>query len=386
REFRGKVDLCYIDPPYDSNADYKKSVTVRGRSTKSDATSFEEKQYTDIWNFDNYLQFCRDRISLIRELLSDSGVIFLHCDEHQSHRLRLILDEVFGPDKFINEIIWVRSTNPKGSQHEASRMSVFTDTIFCYGKGAGSKIFPDRIRVPLTEEEIEDKYRYKDAKGRYYDGPIVRSAGMGDRPNMVYEYGGYMPPSSGWRMARDKLEALDKAGDLGWTSNGKPFRKLRPEHDRGKPIGNFWNDISLINSQAAERLGYPTQKPLQLLERVIQLGSNPGDVVLDCFMGSGTTQAAAMKLGRRFIGADINLGAIETTVSRLNALRECTMVEPDRGLFENRPEEEEVSKFYRGFEVYNVNNYEIFRNPVEAMELIREAMELQPLPPSSAFD
>src|SRR5690606_27788584 len=173
REFRGKVDLCYIDPPYDSNADYKKSVTVRGRSTKSDATSFEEKQYTDIWNFDNYLQFCRDRISLIRELLSASGVIFLHCDEHQSHRLRLILDEVFGPDKFINEIIWVRSTNPKGSQHEASRMSVFTDTIFCYGKGAGSKIFPDRIRVPLTEEEIEDKYRYKDAKGRYYDGPIV---------------------------------------------------------------------------------------------------------------------------------------------------------------------------------------------------------------------
>lgn len=382
RKYRGKVKMVYIDPPFDSKADYKKSVVVRGVSTQNDHSSFEEKQYGDVWNADGYNQFILDRLVLIRELLADDGVIFLHCDQHQSHRIRCLMDEIFGPSNFINEIIWVRSTNPKGSQHTSPRLSVFTDTILCYGKTQTSKLFPDRIRIPLTDDELTQKYFRVDEKGRFYDGPIVSSSGMGDRPNLVFEYKGYTPPSSGWRLKKEKLVALDEAGDLGWTSNGKPFRKLRAEDDKGRPIGNFWNDISLINSQSRERVGYPTQKPEELLSRIITLATDENDLVFDCFMGSGTTQVAAMKLNRRFLGADINLGAIETTVKRLNGLlqenssTQLELVDID----EPRPHK------VVGFEVYNVNNYDIFRNPVEAKELIKEAMELQPLPTNSVFD
>lgn len=384
REFRGKVDLIYIDPPFDSNADYKRTISIKSKTVQSDHGTFEEKQYTDIWGADHYLQFVYERLTLLREMLSDRGVIYVHCDEHQSHRIRSLLDEVFGANGFGNEIVWVRSTNPKGSQHAATRLSIFTDTIFCYRKTSEGKIHADRIRTPLSKEEICEKYKYQDEKGRYYDGPIVRSAGMGERANMVYEYRGYTPPSSGWRMAREKLAQLDADGNLGWTSNGKPFRKLRPEDDRGSPIGNFWNDISLINSQAAERVGYPTQKPEELLARILTLSTDPGDLVFDCFMGSGTTQAVAMKLGRRFIGADINLGAIETTTKRLNGVRHA--LDTDANDLFAEDDESKPSKFYTGFEVYNVNNYDLFRNPVEAKELIREAMELQPLASGSIFD
>ena len=384
REFRGKVDLIYIDPPFDSKADYKKSVSLKGLRTSNDHSNFEEKQYSDIWNSDGYLQFIYERVSLMRELLSPEGKVFLHCDHHQVHRIRCILDEVFGAENFINEIIWVRSTNPKGSQHAASALSVFVDTILCYGKGSSASILPERIRVPLSRTELEQKYYRTDDKGRFYDGPIVSTAGMGDRPNLVYEYKGFTPPSSGWRIKKESLEALDLAGDLGWTSNGKPFRKLRLEDDKGRPVGNFWNDISLINSQSNERVGYPTQKPEQLLERMLLLGTDPGDLVFDCFMGSGTTQAVAMKLGRRFIGADINLGAIETTIKRLNRVRS----DFESGSSELFPGDDDAkpSRFYTGFEVYNVNNYDLFRNPVEAKELIKEAMELQPLSSGSVFD
>lgn len=381
RQYRGKIKLIYIDPPFDSKADYKKAVVLKGKATQNDHNTFEEKQYTDIWNADGYNQFILDRLVLMRELMTDDGTVFLHCDQHQSHRIRCLMDEVFGPTNFINEIIWVRSTNPKGSQHTSPRLSVFTDTIFCYGKTSSSKLHPDRIRIPLTSTEIEEKYFRSDEKGRFYDGPIVSTSGMGDRPNLVYEYKGYTPPSSGWRLKKERLIELDRAGDLGWTSNGKPFRKLRAGDDKGKPVGNFWNDISLINSQSNERVGYPTQKPEALLKRILTLGTDEGDLVFDCFMGSGTTQIAALKTGRRFLGADINLGAIETTVFRLNSLLDEAKKRP-AGLFE----EQNAPEGTPGFEVYNVNNYDIFRNPVEAKELIKDAMELQPLPAGSVFD
>lgn len=384
REFRGKVKLAYIDPPFDSKAEYKKSISLAGATASNDSSSFEEKQYSDIWSSDQYLQFIYERACLIRELLADDGVIFLHCDHHQSHRIRSILDEVFGPDQVLNEIVWVRSTNPKGSQHIPRNLSVFVDSILCYGKSSESKLQAERIRVPLTPEELVEKYYRTDDKGRYYDGPIVSTAGMGDRPNLVYEYGGYTPPSSGWRVNRETLKSIDEAGDLGWTSNGKPFRKLRLEADRGRPIGNFWNDISLINSQSNERVGYPTQKPEQLLSRIVSLASDPGDLVLDCFMGSGTTQAVAYKLGRRYIGADINLGAIETAVKRLNELRSSYPKSQLR--LPGLEGSDDRVPLYSGFEIFNVNNYDLFRNPVEARELVRDAMELQPLGVGSLFD
>ncbi len=212
---------------------------------------------------------------------------------------------------------------------------------------------------------------------------------MGDRPNLVYEYKGYTPPRSGWRVNLQKLIKIDEEGNLGWSKNNVPFRKLRPEDDKGHSIGDFWNDISLINSQADERLGYPTQKPEELLERIIKLSSNPGDLVFDCFMGSGTTQAVAMKLGRRFIGADINLGAIQTTTKRLLGVASDlgnSSNDVETRLIASLPETENPSKFYTGFQVYNVNHYDVFRNPIEAKDILLRALEIQPLPGNNLYD
>jgi site-specific DNA-methyltransferase (adenine-specific)/adenine-specific DNA-methyltransferase len=361
KEFRGSVKLIYIDPPFDSKADYKKTIKLKGKQVENDTSSFEEKQYTDIWANDDYLQFIYERIVLLRELLSDDGFIFVHCDWHQSHYIRLMMDEVFGSDNFRNEIIWVRSTNPKGSQHKATKFSVFTDSIQFYSKTKESTIDIDNVRAPLSEDEISDKYHRKDEIGKFYDGPMIRSASMGERPSLVYPYNGYTPPSSGWRVKKETLEEIDAKGNLGWSNTGTPFRKLRPEDDKGKPVGNIWNDISLINSQAAERVGYPTQKPIELLERIMLSTTIENDLVLDCFIGSGTTAVVADKHNRRFIGADINLGAIQTTTKRL-VKQNCN------------------------FEIYNVNNYDLFRNPVEAKELLLEALEIEELELNSIYD
>ena len=384
---RGKITLIYIDPPFDSKAQYKKTIERRGKTVKNDQNVFEEKQYTDIWTNDEYLQFMYERLMLMRELLADNGSIYVHCDWHKSHYLRCILDEIFGGHNFRNDITWVRSTNPKGSQYESSRYDVFTDTLLFYAKNESTKPDLDTIRIPLTKEELIEKYHREDEKGRFYNGPIVRSSSMGTRPNLVYEYKGYSPPVFGWRVNKQQLEEIDRQGNLGWSKGGNPFRKLRLEDDRGKPIGNFWDDISLIGSQAGERVGYPTQKPEKLVERIIRASSNPGDLVFDCFMGSGTTQAVAMKLGRRFIGADINLGAVETTTKRLLKIPEEIQVNTAQGKFDIQNEDtEDIQTYYTGFEIYNVNHYDVFRNPVEAKGLLIEALEIQPMLTGGIYD
>ncbi|MGQ7835952.1 site-specific DNA-methyltransferase [Bacillus sp. WC2503] len=394
KKYRGQFKLIYIDPPFDSKAQYKKSVSIKGKSAENDTSFFEDTQYNDIWANDDYLQFMYERLILLRELLADDGSIYLHCDWHKSHHLRMIMDEIFGESNFRNEIIWVRSTNPKGSQHESRTFSHFTDTIFYYVKTPSAELNLNAVRIPLTEKEIEEKYSRKDETGRYYDAPILRSNGMGERPHLVYEYKGFTPGPAGWRMKKSSLEKLDLEGNLGWSKTGKPFRKLRPESDKGKPVGSFWNDISLINSQAEERVGYPTQKPVKLLERIILASSKPGDIVFDCFMGSGTTQNAAMNLGRKFIGADINLGSIQTTTKRLiNEVRKIdALLKADSGQmtfkteFEDEVTSDSISEYYTGFNVYNVNNYDVFKNPVEAKNILLEVLEVQPLISNSVFD
>jgi len=166
---------------------------------------------------------------------------------------------------------------------------------------------------------------------------------MGPRPTLVYEYKGYTPPAAGWRVTLENLIKIDETGDLGWTTNGKPFRKLRIADDKGKPVGNFWNDISLINSQADERLGYPTQKPKKLLERIIKASSNEGDLVADFFCGSGTTAAVAENLGRKWIVSDLGKFAIHTTRKRLIGVQRQLKAE---------------RKSYRAFEILNLGKYE----------------------------
>lgn len=307
KEYRGKIDLIYIDPPFDSKADYKKRVQLKGKTIFNDNNSFEEKQYSDIWTNDEYLQFMYERLTIMRELLSNTGCIYIQCDWRKSHHLRMLMDEVFGPSNFVNEIIWSYKSGGASKCSFASKH----DTIFFYRKS--------------------EKYKFKEQK---YKRIVDKSKGYDPR----IEY--HVDETTG-------------------------------EEYRWNIMTDVWDDIGIISPNGFERLDYPTQKPEDLIKRIIETSSDEGDLVFDCFMGSGTTQAVAMKLGRRFIGADINLGSVQTTTKRLI------------GIANNLKKDDNK---YLGFEVYNVNNYDFFRNPVEAKDLLIDALEIQKFDGSSVYD
>lgn len=372
KEYRGKIDLIYIDPPFDSKADYKKKIEIKGvGKAETDSTSFEEKQYGDIWTNDEYLQFMYERIILLRELMSSSGNIFVHCDWHKSSYLRIICDEVFGNNNFVNEIIWKRKG---GSSNPSKQLDVATDTILWYRK-TELAIFNAQFSKdsPETQQYIEERFNNVDENGRrFMKSPIVSP---NYRENLIYEYKGYTPPANGWSISRELMEKWDADGKLYFPERGnRIYRKIFLDEYPGQPVSNIWTDIFVINPMALERLDYPTQKPEALLERIIKMASNEDSLVFDCFMGSGTTQAVAMKLGRRFIGADINLGAIQTTTKRL-----INVADELNGQLQHEER-------YTGFEVYNVNNYDFFRNPIEAKNLVIEALEIQPFVQGNVWD
>jgi site-specific DNA-methyltransferase (adenine-specific) len=316
KEFRGQVDLVYIDPPFDSKVDYKKEIKAKNNNVKTDTSLFEEKQYSDIWTNDEYLQFMYERLLLIKELLSDKGSIFLHCDWHKVHHLRCIMDEIFGSSNFKNEIIWGYHGPGSPGMRQFNRKH---DNILWYSK-TDEWIFNDEdIRIPHDEKTLDN---FK--------------------------------------------EGLKGSG----------FISDNYEIPKGKIPEDYW--VMAIAARypkdGIKRVGYPTEKPFTLIERIIKTASHEGSIVLDCFMGSGVFQASAMKLGRRFIGADINLGAIQTTTKRLlNVAKDLNSKLQDKTK-------------YKGFQVYNVNNYDVFRNPVQAKELLIKALEIQPLPNNSLYD
>lgn len=342
------VDLIYLDPPFNSNARYN----VLFKSPRSDVSDAQIGAFLDfwIWGFEAerayeylmtrvggevaaiihalrsalgtsdmmaYLVMMSMRLAELKTALKPTGSIYLHCDPTASHYLKIVMDAIFGVGNYRNEITWLRSRNPKGSQHQAKRYSPDTDSILFFAGSDKAVLHSQRIKRALTEAELLEKYDRQDNLGRFTDGPIVRSPSMGERPNLSYEYGGYDTSPWGWRMERDKLAALDMRGDLGWTSNGKPYRKLRMEDDTGAPIGSCWTDISSINPQADEREGYPTQKPLALLDRIITASSDEGGVVLDPFCGCGTTVHSAERLKRQWIGIDVSVHAIHVIENRM---------------------------------------------------------------------
>lgn len=340
------IDLVYIDPPFNS----KRNYNVLFESAEINDTIAQKEAFADTWsnvsyldtfyllkgidlnlyNFldavDNisiskssisYLATMAIRIKYIHRLLKPTGSFYLHCDPTMSHYLKIICDLVFGEKNFRSEITWLRSKNPKGSQHNLKSYSPDTDIILFYSKTDETKLNVLNARRQLSDEGLQLKYDRKDELGSFTDGPILRSPTMGERPNLVYEYKGYIPGPFGWRVEKEKLIEIDNKGNLGWSNTGKPYRKLRPEDDLGEPIGNFWGDIPPINPQAFEKLGYPTQKPEALMERIIKASSNEGDLVADFFCGCGTTIAAAQKLGRRWIGSDISHLAIKLISKRL---------------------------------------------------------------------
>lgn len=322
KHFKGKIKMIYIDPPFDSKADYKKKIQVKGASVFNDNNTFEEKQYGDIWTNDTYLQFMFERLSILYSLLADDGCILVHCDYRRVSQLRLIMDEIFGSNtdvNFRNEIIWSYRTGGAPKDFSLARKH---DNILFYAKTGAFKINKLKERQYLDKPFMGSPM---DSQGRYYVDTILR----------------------------DSIEGVVNIVEDEATEKIKTY-----------------NTRAVLNL-SAERVDYPTQKPEGLLELLMDVCTNEGDLVLDCFMGSGTTQAVALKNNRRFLGADINLGAINTTIQRL------TKIINDNTLFSGQK---------TGFEVYNVNNYDFFRNPLEARDLLIDALEINAFPGKNVFD
>lgn len=333
--FRGQVKLIYIDPPFDSGADYVRKVELRGPKGKAKLdgegyTLGEQIQYTDIWVNDNYLQFMYERLLLLKELLADGGAIFLHCDSSKGAFLRLMMDEVFGPDRFVNEIIWSYRRWPSN----VDAFQSMHDSIFYY--------------VVENKNKRAFHKQYEDASESY-----------------LKRFGG-------------KTQILDaESGTRKITSD---------EETKGMPLRDVW-DLSILAGVKSERVGYPTQKPEELVGRIVEICSNPGDLVLDCFIGSGTTAAVAQKLGRRWIGCDINKGAIQTTAKRLQWIIEEqteTTGRPEQGKL--LAEGDTTSPAQLGFTHWRVNDYDLAIQHNEAVNLACEYLGVERLRSDAYFD
>ncbi len=323
-EFAGKIDLIYIDPPFATGADFSLNIEVGDVEWTKEPSSIEEKAYRDTWGkgLDSYLQMMYDRLTLIRDLLDETGSIFVHLDWHVAHNLKLILDEIFGSNFFRNEIIWKRKG---GSANPQNRLGVVTDSIFWFSKSDDIRFNPQfTLESDEVNKYIEERFNNVDEKGRkFMKSPIVSP---NPRPNLTYDYKGYKPPKNGWSISLEIMKEWDKQGKLYFppkNSGERIYRKIYRDEYIGQPIQNLWTDVFVINPVAHERLNFDTQKPESLLTRIIKMTSNENDLVADFFCGSGTTGAVAEKLNRRWVMADIGRYAIHTTRKRLLGIDGC---------------------------------------------------------------
>lgn len=278
---RGKVDLIYIDPPFDSKADYRTPITLPNANLEQKPTVIEQFAYADTWEEGtiSYLKMIYPRLVLMKELLSERGSIYVHIDWHIGAYVKIILDDIFEKDNFRNEIIWKRGT-VKGAKAVGNQYARNHDMILYYSR-SNDYVYHTQY-LPYTEEYIKQRYTKDDNDGR---GPYTDQA-IGTR-------------------SEESLKELEIDNRIFVTSNGKRRVKYYLSEAKGIALDDSWNDISEVNSMAKENVGYATQKPEPLLERIIKASSNEGDLVCDFFGGSGTTAAVAEKLGRRWITCDI---------------------------------------------------------------------------------
>ncbi len=298
--FAGKVMVICIDPPFATGSDFSFVAEIGdgSRTVEKEQSAIEEKAYRDTWGrgLDSYLDMMWDRLRVFRDLLADEGTIYVHCDWHVNSYLRSILDDVFGRDGFQSEIIWKR----KDANKAGTTLAVVTDTVLQYSKGERPKWNP--IYLPHSEERLQSAYRYEDPVGRRY--ALADLMAPGDRAGTKADYA--------WKGVRPRKG----------NTKGVPKLKMYLDESKGTLAANLWTDISMIKG-GTEALRYATQKPEALLERILRASSDEGDLVADFFCGSGTTLAAAEKLNRRWIGADISRWAVHVSRKRLLEIQNC---------------------------------------------------------------
>jgi DNA modification methylase len=299
------IDLIYLDPPFFSNRQYE---VIWG--DEAEVRSFEDRWEGGVHV---YVEWMRERLMELHRLLKPTGSMYLHCDSHASHYLKVVMDELFGPERFRNEIIWRRygahNDVGQGSRH----FGRVHDVILFYAKGPTPTW--DQLFVPLDPRYVEQTYRHVDPEsGRRFTTTPLTGPGGAAKGNPVFEWKGH---TRAWRYSRETLERLDAEGRLYYSRTGYPRQKLYLDQSRGAPVQDVWDDIPSLSGAHRERLGYPTQKPIALMERILSASSAKGEIVLDPFCGCGTTLVAAQRLGRQWIGIDISPTAVDLMKRRL---------------------------------------------------------------------
>ncbi len=339
------VDLIYLDPPFNSNATY--NVLFREHDSSESAAQIQAFDDTWHWSTDAeweyqqvvtqgprkladmlqamrtflgqndmmaYLTMMAPRMVELHRVLKPTGSIYLHCDPTASHYLKLLMDAVFGQQNFRNELVWKRTSAHSDVAQGARHMGRIHDVILRYSKG--SEPTWNTVYVPYEQEYIDSVYRNIDESGRRYQTQPLHAARAGG--DTRYEWKGKLPPPGRyWAFSKENMERLEAEGRIVYSRTGTPRYKIYLDESPGRPLQDIWTDVAAVHVQPKERLGYPTQKPEALLERIISASSNEGDVVLDPFCGCGTAVAVAERLKRKWIGIDVTHLAISLMKSRL---------------------------------------------------------------------
>ncbi len=321
--YRGKVDLVYIDPPFMVNSDFNADNAIdieidgdEGVAVKKEPSLVEILAYKDTWRqgLDSFLTMLRSRLVLLKDLLAPTGSIYVHLDWHAVHYVKVLMDEVFGYENFQAEVVWKRASAHANASTSLARI---TDTILAYG--LSDRSYRLQLFDPLSAELVRSHYSNVDPEnGKRFALRDLTAAMARASQSQIYEWNGMRPKASRcWAYTRENMDRLHQLGRVHFEPGKMPRLKLHLDEAEGNPLSNLWSDIPPVNSQAAERLGYPTQKPVALIERIISASCPPGGLVLDCFVGSGTTAEAAERLGRRWIGIDNGKFGIHLARKRL---------------------------------------------------------------------
>lgn len=323
-----QVDLVYIDPPFASGADYAKQVYIRRNPKVAEAIaeaeqtldidelkSFEEKMYGDVWDKEKYLNWMYENLMAIKSVMSETASIWVELDNHIGHYVKILLDEIFGEDHFVNEIVWKRTFSHSDVGQGAKHLGRLHDVIFLYSMS--DEYVLNTVYTPYSKEYIDNFFRYTDRDGRRYRLVSMIGTGGAAKGNPFYEF---MGVSKYWRYSKKTIQELVQKGLVVQTKPGAvPQKKNYLDESPGVPLQDVWTDIAPVQGGSIENANYTTQKPEALLERIIKTSSDENMVVADFFGGSGVTAAAAHKLGRRFIHCDIGLNSIQTARDRLVA-------------------------------------------------------------------
>ena len=341
-ENAGGLRLVYIDPPFDVGADFSIDLEIGDGETFTKAPSvIEELAYRDTWGrgTDSYFSMVYERLRLIHGLLKEDGSIYIHCDWRVNSGIRLIMEEIFGSELFLNEIVWKRS-DAKGDATQGSKhYARVHDSVLCWTRSPRYTF--NTGYLPLSDTYVDNFYKHTDPDGRIYKLENMLGPGGTAKGNPVYEV---MGVTRAWRYSRERMQGLIDAGLVVQTNPGTvPMQKKYLDDSKGVQLGTWWDDISMIRGWSGEKTGYDTQKPEALLERILKVSSNEGDLVADVFCGAGTTLAVAEKLGRKWIGCDLGRFAVHTARKRLIGVQR---------------ELKAASKPYRSFEILNLGKYE----------------------------